>query len=71
MFSNVFRVIEREHWQTEKQARNVIKNFIVAFCDWEKKMKMQTFVNSGLEASHINWRKPNLNEQQNHLALTL
>ena len=23
------------------------------------------------EASHINWRKPNLNAQQNHLALTL
>ena len=23
------------------------------------------------EALHINWRKPNLNAQQNHLALTL
>ena len=23
------------------------------------------------EALHINWRKPNLNTQQNHLALTL
>ena len=23
------------------------------------------------EASNINWRKPNLNAQQNHLALTL
>ena len=23
------------------------------------------------EASHMNWRKPNLNVQQNHLALTL
>ena len=23
------------------------------------------------EAVHINWRKPNLNAQQNHLALTL
>ena len=23
------------------------------------------------EASHINWRKPNLNIQQNHLVLTL
>ena len=23
------------------------------------------------EASHINWKKPNLNAQQNHLALTL
>ena len=23
------------------------------------------------EALHINWRKPNLNVQQNHLALTL
>ena len=23
------------------------------------------------EAWHINWRKPNLNAQQNHLALTL
>ena len=34
-------------------------------------MKMQTFVNSGLEASHINWRKLNLNAQQNHLALIL
>ena len=23
------------------------------------------------EALHVNWRKPNLNEKQNHLALTL
>ena len=23
------------------------------------------------EALHINWRKPNLNAQQNHLALTI
>ena len=31
-FRDVFRGIEREHWQTEKQTRKVIKNIIVAFC---------------------------------------
>ena len=31
-------VIEMEHWQTKKQTRNVIKNFIVAFLAVKKKM---------------------------------
>ena len=30
-------VIEMEHWQTKKQTRNVIKNFIVAFLAVKKK----------------------------------
>ena len=33
-----------------------------AYCKFDLKIK---------EALHINWRKPNLNAQQNHLALTL